>query len=168
MSYLKEKDLDPSWAFSADVCGMRREFRKLLDANPEAFATCVREYMQLGEARFPPLETTGGRYPTPKHTLAALLAEYRIAQGEGVTRDSFIAAQELKGVTSASKYSRVSWHNDSTIRDNLKKASRLEKASKRERAKNSEDQDKDLLTFADDVDYWESNFRFLKDQKGGG
>jgi len=123
MKYLTEQDMDRAWAFSSDVCHMRREVRRLIERNPKAFETCVREFMEYGADRFPEPNKTGGRLATPTHSLAALLAEYRIAQETGVKQNDFLESEAEKGVRSADMYTTVSWQTESTVRDKLKQAS---------------------------------------------
>jgi len=127
MKYLTEKDMDRSWAFSSKVCEMRRAMWHLIDRDPQAFETCVREFMEYGPERFPELKNTGGRAATPVHSLAALLAEYRIAQENGVTQDAFLESEAEKGIRSADMYTAVSWQTESTVRDKLKQARALAK-----------------------------------------
>ena len=127
MKYLTEKDMDRSWAFSSKVCEMRRAMWHLIDRDPQAFETCVREFMEYGPERFPELKKTGGRAATPVHSLAALLAEYRIAQENGVTQDAFLESEAEKGIRSADMYTAVSWQTESTVRDKLKQARALAK-----------------------------------------
>lgn len=127
MKYLTEKDMATDWAFGTDVCQMRQVFRRMMDKDPEAFATCVREYMEYGEERFPKIDSTGGRLQTPRHSLAALLAEYQRAQNKGVTQNQFLESEGEKGIRSADQYSVVSWQTADTIRSKLKEARQLYK-----------------------------------------
>jgi hypothetical protein len=127
MKYLTEQDMNRSWAFGSDVCQMRREVRQLIDRNPEAFATCAREFMEYGTERFPELKTTGGRFATPEHSLAALLAEYRIALENGVTQECFLESEGEKWIRSADMYTTVKWKTESTVRDKLQQARKLAK-----------------------------------------
>lgn len=128
MKYLTEKDMARDWAFGTEVCQMRQVFRRMMDKDPEAFATCVREYMEYGEERFPKIESTGGNLATPRHSLAALLAEYQIAQSRGITQNEFLESEGEKGIKSADQYTVTSWQSESAVRGKLNNARQLYKS----------------------------------------
>ena len=151
MKHLTEEDMDRSWAFSSKVCEMRRAMWHLIDRDPQAFETCVREFMEYGPERFPELKKTGGRAATPVHSLAALLAEYRIALENGVTQECFLLSEGEKWIRSADMYTTVEWKKESTVRDKLKQARKLEK----------EDTD-----FQEQVDFYISCFKEIGGSRG--
>lgn len=112
---------------SHDMRRMRREFAKLIQSDPEAFAACVREYNAHGPERFPPIESTGGRMPVPEKSLAFLLADYRIAQENGVTQESFCEEKAGQGINSGDRYFGVQWNSADAIRKKLQDARKKER-----------------------------------------
>ena len=113
--------------FIHDMRRMRREFARLIEADPDSFDKCVRLYMARGAASFPPIKSTGGRLPVPDSSLAFLLADYRIAQENGVTQESFCEEKAEQGISSGDRYSGVYWYSPDAIRKKLQDARKKER-----------------------------------------
>ncbi|PAU81069.1 hypothetical protein CK501_05770 [Halovibrio salipaludis] len=133
--------------FDYDTQRMRREFARLLEANPEAFKTCVEEYQRRGDEAFPPPERTGGSPKTPEQMLVLLLADYRSRQ-KGETRAAWIARKAEEGIPAKTRFDSKNWQTYDAIEAAIKTAEKRYK------------QDAD---FAHDVDFYQWALRVLED-----
>lgn len=128
MKYLTKEDMNREWSHSDDVLKMRRAFALIMHEDPVAFETCVREFMEYGADRFPyPGKSKPG---TPEHARKMLLAEYRLAQKRGITKDEFLESEAERGVRGADQYVAFRWNNAETIRTQLREAQKAAKEDK--------------------------------------
>lgn len=114
--------------YTHQVCSMRKKIALLINEDPESFAVCIEEYNAWGAKGFPE-PVTGTKPKIGRDSYAFLLASYRMALREGITREQFLDNEAEKGIKTGTKYHVWCWRTPDIIKKHLQTAEKIEKES---------------------------------------